>query len=740
MSESLSGSVERVTFFNEENGFAILRVKVKGRFEAVTCLCSLPSVHAGEWVEAEGAWVRDPNHGLQFKAASAKASAPTTEEGIERYLGSGLIKGVREGFAKKLVAKFGVKIFDVIENESARLEEIPGVGLERRKAIKNAWAEQRHVREIMLFLYAHGAGTARAQRIFKTYGEKSIEVVRDDPYQLARDIHGIGFRTADEIAGSLGIAPDSTKRALAGLRHVLQEAAGAEGHCALPRAELLARAEKLLGVTETVTATALENGLKRADFITEQIEDAALIYLPPLLAAEIDVARRVRALADAPSNYPTIDFAKATAWAEKQSDRELSVSQRTALRTMLSSRIAVLTGGPGVGKTTLLDAFLRIVLARQIVPVLCAPTGRAAQRLTAATGQPAKTIHRLLEARGGGGFQRGPGRPLEGDLFVVDESSMLDLLLFDALLRALPPNASLLLVGDVDQLPSVGPGLVLRQLIESEIVPTARLAEIFRQAAASRIVVNAHRINAGEMPERTSGKDANADFFVISRAEAADVAETILELVVRRIPARFGLDPRCDIQVLSPMNRGACGTRELNRRLQAALNPARDDGGMSEVERFGWTFRVGDRVIQTENNYDKEVFNGDIGRLSHLDAAEREIAVEFDGRKSAVRYDFGELDQLAPAYAITVHKSQGSEFPAVVIPIVSDQFLLLQRNLLYTAITRGRQLVIVAAQTRALQRAVRETGSHRRVSGLLARLRGVVRRGSRAESQQNETS
>ena len=738
MSESLSGSVERVTFFNEENGFAILRIKVKGRFEAVTCLCALPSVHAGEWLEAEGAWLRDPTHGLQFKAASAKASAPTTREGIERYLGSGMIKGVREGFAKKLVAKFGVNIFDVIENESARLEEIPGVGAERRKAIKNAWAEQRQVREIMLFLYAHGAGTARAQRIFKTYGEKSIEVVRNDPYQLARDIHGIGFRTADEIAARLGVAPDSAKRALAGLRHVLQEAAGAEGHCALPRAELLARAVRLLGVAETVVESALAGGLKKADFIADPIDGAELIYLPLLHAAEIEVARRVRALADSPSNYPTLDFAKATAWAEKQSGRELSASQRAALVTLLSSRIAVLTGGPGVGKTTLLDAYLRIVIAKEIEPVLCAPTGRAAQRLTAATGQPAKTIHRLLEARGGGGFQRGPGRPLEGDLFVVDESSMLDLLLFDALLRALPPNASLLLVGDVDQLPSVGPGLVLRQLIESGLVPTARLTEIFRQSAASRIVVNAHRINAGEMPERTGGKDADSDFFVIVRAEAADVAETILELVAQRIPAKFGLDPRRDIQVLSPMNRGACGTRELNRRLQAALNPPRDDGGMSEVERFGWTFRVGDRVIQTENNYDKEVFNGDIGRLSHVDAAEREISVEFDGRKSAVRYDFAELDQLSPAYAITVHKSQGSEFPAVVIPIVSDQFLLLQRNLLYTAVTRGRQLVIVAAQTRALQRAVRETGSRRRVSGLLARLKKVESRGSRVEGQQQD--
>ena len=722
MPELLSGSIERVTFFNEENGFAVLRVKTKDQREPVTCLCALPDVHAGEWLEAEGSWLRDPVHGLRFKASSARASAPTSKAGMERYLGSGLIKGIGEVFAKKLVAKFGAKIFDVIENESARLEEIPGVGPERRRAIKTAWAEQRHVREIMLFLYAHGAGTARAQRIFKTYGEKSIEMVREDPYRLARDIHGIGFRTADEIASRLGISPHSARRALAGLRHVLQEAAGAEGHSALPLADVIARAEKLLGVSATSIASTLADGVTRGELVEDRIGGETLVYLPQLHAAEIEVARRVRALAEAPTLYPKVDIAKATAWAEQQTGRELSRSQRDALKTLLSSRLVVLTGGPGVGKTTLLDAFLRIVSAKKIEPVLCAPTGRAAQRLTAATGRAARTIHRLLEARGEGGFQRGPANPLEGELFVVDESSMLDLPLFHALLRALPSRASLLLVGDVDQLPSVGPGLVLRQLIESGFVQAARLTEIFRQAASSCIVVNAHRINAGEMPER--GAIDDVDFFFIARKDAKAAAATIVELVSQRIPAKFALDARRDIQVLCPMNRGPCGTRELNRLLQAALNPARDDGGMHEVERFGWTFRLGDRVIQIENNYDKEVFNGDIGTISRVYAEEREVVVEFENRKSAVRYDFGELDQLAPAYAITVHKSQGSEFSAVVIPIVSDQFLLLQRNLLYTAVTRGRQLVVIVGQTRALQRAVREAGSRGRVGGLLARLQG----------------
>ncbi len=720
MPETLSGSIERVTFFNEENGFAILRVQPPDRHDLATVLCHLPAVNAGEWIEASGEWQRDREHGLQFRAAEARAVAPHSAEGLVRFLGGGLIKGIGPVFAKKLVAKFGEKILDVIEHESARLEEIPGVGAERRRRIKHAWTEQRQVRDIMLFLYAHGASTSRAQRIFKTYGEKSIEVVRRDPYQLARDIHGIGFRTADGIAAKLGIAGDAPVRIAAALRHVLQEAAGGEGHAALAREELLRRTAALIEAEKSRCGNELDAAVARRDFIAEAIASEALIYLPALHAAEVGIAARVSRMIRVPRLGADLDLEAAAAKAEEQSGRTLSPSQRSALATLLGTRIAVLTGGPGVGKTTLLDAYLRIVAERGVRMVLCAPTGRAAQRLAQATGRPAGTIHRLLEARQGG-FQRSETHPLEGDLFVVDESSMLDLPLAHALFRALPREAALLLVGDVDQLPSVGPGLVLRHLIESDVLPVARLTEIFRQAAESRIVTNAHAINQGEYPRGAQRDEPNADFFVIEREEAAEVAATVEELVMNRIPRGFGLDPHRDIQVLAPMNRGACGTRELNRRLQAVLNPPRE-GGRDEVERFGWTFRTGDRVIQTQNDYDKEVFNGDIGRITRVSAEDREIRVAFENREKEVAYDFGELDELAPACAITIHKSQGSEFPAVVIPLAAEQYLLLQRNLLYTAVTRGKRLVVIVAQRKALTRAVRETGARGRISALWERL------------------
>lgn len=721
MLESIAGSIERVTFFSEENGFAILRVAVPGRRDLATVLAHLPTVQPGEWLEASGSWERDREHGPQFRAAEARTSAPDSKEGLVRFLGGGLIKGVGPVFAKKLVTKFGERILDIIEHESARLEDVPGVGPERRRRIKAAWTEQRHVRDIMLFLYQHGASTARAQRIFRTYGEQAVEVVRRDPYQLARDVHGIGFRTADGIAAKLGLRGDAPVRVAAGLRHLLREAAGGEGHAALPRAELLERTAALLEVQGSACARELEAALQRRDFVLESIEGEPLVFLPHLHAAERGIASQVLRLAAAPRIWPELDLAAATAQAESETGRTLSPSQRAALGILLGARVAVLTGGPGVGKTTLLDAWLRIVAGRGGRVVLAAPTGRAAQRLAQATGRPALTLHRLLESRGEG-FQRHEGRPLEGDVFVVDESSMLDLPLAHAFLRALPREAALLLVGDVDQLPSVGPGLVLRSLIESGAVPVARLTEIFRQAAQSRIVTNAHRINAGALPEGGARDEAGADFFLIERAESAEVAETVEEVVVRRIPQRFGLDPQRDIQVLAPMNKGVCGTRELNRRLQALLNPARD-GGLDEVERFGWTFRAGDRVLQTQNNYDKEVFNGDIGRITRVVAEEREVRVAYEDREKEVIYDFNELDELAPASAMTIHKSQGSEFPAVVIPLAAEQYVLLQRNLLYTAVTRGRRLVVIVAQRKALRRAVQETSATRRVSGLLQRLR-----------------
>jgi exodeoxyribonuclease V alpha subunit len=718
--ESVEGLIERVTFFNEENGFAVLRLKVKGQRDLVTVLGSLPAVNAGEWVRGEGVWVRDSQHGLQFKAESLHSTAPNTREGIEKYLGSGLVKGIGPVLAKKLVSRFGEGIFDVIDNQSARLEEVDDVGPKRRRRIKEAWAEQKVVREIMVFLHAHGAGSSRAVRIYKTYGERAIEIVRDNPYKLARDIHGIGFKTADAIARKLGIAADSPKRAAAGLQHALFVATN-EGHCALPEDLLIRHTAELLGIEEDIVTAALTQALAQEEVIKEQVEERALIYLPSLLTAEKAIARRMRHLAGQPSPYPAIDLESAVGWYETKTSRQLSASQREALGRAFGSRAFIITGGPGVGKTTLLDALLSIIRAKRVKCLLCAPTGRAAQRLSEATGMEAKTIHRLLGFGDGGmGFQRNEQQPLEADLLVVDECSMVDLPLMHALLRALPKGAGLLLVGDVDQLPSVGPGLVLRNLIDSGAVPTARLTEIFRQAAESRIITNAHRINAGSLPDLQASNDAAADFFFIEREQPERIVETLIEVVRERIPKKWGLDPARDIQVLCPTNRGAVGARELNAHLQEAMNPARE--GEPTVNKFGWQFRLRDKVIQTQNNYDKEVFNGDLGFVTKIDPAESELAVRFETR--TVVFGFGELDELAPAYSITIHKSQGSEFPAVVIPLAMSQFMLLQRNLLYTGVTRGRRLVVLVGQRKALGVAVRQQSDRNRFGGLLARLRG----------------
>ncbi|HOW67013.1 MAG TPA: ATP-dependent RecD-like DNA helicase [Verrucomicrobiota bacterium] len=729
--ECVDGLIERVTFHNEENGFSVLRVKAKGHRDLVTVVGCLPAVTAGEWLSAEGNWVRDREHGLQFKAVQLRCVPPSTREGIEKYLASGMIKGIGPVYAKKLVAYFGDTVFDVIDQYSARLEEVDGIGPMRRRRIKAAWTEQKVVREIMVFLHTYGAGTSRALRIYKKYGEQAIEKLRANPYCLAADITGIGFKTADRMADRLGIAADSFLRICAALNHLLLEATN-EGHCALPIEDLISRSLRLLNeprssnpqpvLAQSQVQAALEQLLARRELTLETIGDIPLVFHPVLQRAETIIAEIIHILARQPSRLPDIDLAKAISWCETKTGKSLAPSQREALIRVFGHPIVIMTGGPGVGKTTLVDALLRILQAKKVRCLLCAPTGRAAKRLTETTGLPASTIHRLLKQRPGQSDSSSSDRPaLQGDLIVVDETSMVDVPLMSRLLQAVPNGAHLLLVGDVDQLPSVGPGTVLRDLIESRVAPVMRLTEVFRQAAGSRIITTAHAIRNGCLPEQPTG-DELSDFYFIEREDPAAIHRSLLELVTTRIPRKFNLDPIRDIQVLSPMNRGALGVVELNRILQEQLNPASDT--KTTIQRFGWQFRVGDKVIQTENNYDKEVFNGDIGILTAIDPIEQEATVDFDGRP--VTYDFGELDEVSLAYAMTIHKSQGSEFPAVVIPLATQHYLLLQRNLIYTGITRGKRLVVLIGQRRAFAMAVRNDHSEHRYGGLLSRLQTLA--------------
>ncbi|KAA0681129.1 ATP-dependent RecD-like DNA helicase [Roseomonas genomospecies 6] len=707
MREPLSGLVERVTFHSPETGFCVLRLKVRGQRDLVTLVGHAATIGAGEFVQAQGAWVNDRNHGLQFKADFLRATPPTTVEGIEKYLGSGLIRGIGPVYAKKMVKAFGEAVFDVIEQEPDKLRQVTGIGPKRAQRIIAGWADQKVIREIMIFLHSHGVGTSRAVRIFKTYGPDAIRLITENPYRLARDIRGIGFKTADAVAARLGIEKTAMIRARAGIGYALAEATD-QGHCGVPVAELIPMAVKLLEIDASILEDAAELERQDGAVIADSLGGEPCLFLAGLHRAELAIAERLRRLAGGPVPWPEIDAEKAIPWVEAKAGITLAEGQREALRRAVAAKLLVITGGPGVGKTTLVNSILTVLKAKGVSIALAAPTGRAAKRLSESTGMEARTIHRLLETDPqAGGFKRDETNPLDCDLLVVDETSMVDVPLMNALLRAVPGRAALLLVGDVDQLPSVGPGQVLGDVIGSGAVPVVRLTEIFRQAATSRIIVNAHRINAGQMPE-TPKAGEDSDFYFVEAATPEAGVGKLIEMVRDRIPRRFGADPVRDVQILCPMNRGGLGARSLNIELQKVLNPP----GESRVERFGWTFGPGDKVMQVENNYDKEVYNGDLGIVSAVDMEEGTLTATFDGRP--VIYDFGELDEIVLAYATTIHKSQGSEYPVVVIPVVMQHYTMLQRNLIYTGVTRGKSLVVMLGQRRALAMAVRGTQGRRR--------------------------
>ncbi len=717
--EVLSGSVERVTFHSEESGFCVLRIKVRGQQDLVTVTGSAATISVGEFIECEGYWFNDKNYGLQFKSQRLSAIAPSTAEGMEKYLGSGMIKGIGPHFAKKLMKAFGEEVFEIIENSPERMLELPGIGRKRMSMVSAGWAEQKVVREIMVFLQSYGVGSSRAVRIYKTYGNEAVSKVSENPYRLALDIHGIGFKTADTIALKIGIPKESLIRAQAGVRHVLQEMS-TEGHCASPLNKLIETSATLLEISSNLATEAIEKEVEEGNIIRELIDGEDLLYLTRLHRAECGVTGNLLRLMEGQTLWSDMDLDAAIPWVEQKTDIALSQSQKLAVRNALQNKVLVITGGPGVGKTTLVNSILKIIEAKDAEILLCAPTGRAAKRLAESTGREAKTIHRLLEFDPKqGGFKRNSDNPLQADLIVVDESSMIDIVLMNQLLRAICDETALLLVGDVDQLPSVGPGAVLSDIINSGVVPTVRLTEIFRQAASSKIILNAHRINEGKMPLQEEKKEELSDFYFIPANSAEEVNDKLMHVVCERIPKRFGFDPIRDVQVLTPMNRGGLGTRSLNVELKKRLN--KNEG--PQVSKFGWDFGAGDKVIQTVNNYDKEVFNGDIGTICSIDMEESELLIEFDGRQ--VAYDFSELDELSLSYAASIHKSQGSEYPAVVVPLAMQHFTMLERNLLYTGVTRGKKLVVIIGQAKALAMAVKTKKSSRRVSALSQRLKHV---------------
>ncbi len=728
MPTTLSGQIERITFTNEENGFTIAQVKVPERHELVTVVGTLMAPMPGEILEMRGEWSDHPKFGRQFKVVEYRTRVPATVYGIRKYLGSGMIKGLGPVMAGRIVDRFDQKTLDIIETDIQRLLEVEGIGKKRIDMIAKAWDAQSEIRDVMLFLQGHGVSSGYAAKIFKHYGSQSISVVKQNPYRLASDIIGIGFLTADQIAGKLGFEKDSRLRVEAGILYVLHQLCD-EGHVYFPYEPLVSKSCDILGVNREPVLRALGNLALDQTIIIEDINETAdtfkqnikAVYLIRFHLCETGIARRLTTLIHASKSIRDIDSDKAIDWVQRRLSITLAENQMKAVVRAIENKVLVITGGPGTGKTTIINAVLKIYARLKSGILLAAPTGRAAKRMSEATGFEAKTIHRLLEySLQKGGFQRHEDKPLECDVLIIDEASMIDTLLMYHLLKAVPPMATFILVGDVNQLPSVGAGNVLNDIIASTVVPVVTLDKIFRQAKTSQIVVNAHKINQGRVPSVSANQatDPQNDFYFIEQEDPEKVLEIILELSKNRIPQRFGFDPVDEIQVLTPMHRGVVGAGNLNHQLQAVLNPG--EGGITRGDR---TYRVNDKVMQIRNNYDKDVFNGDIGRITAIAWESREVLISIDGR--AVVYDFSDLDEIVPAYAVSVHKSQGSEYPAVIIPIVTQHYILLQRNLIYTAVTRGKELVVIVGSRKAMTIGVNNNKTRQRYTRLCHRLSSI---------------
>lgn len=721
----LEGTLERLTFQNEENGYTVARLIPRGKTNEVTIVGTLSGVNVGELLHLEGIWTSHPQYGRQFEVRSYSVHYPATVEGLRKYLGSGLVRGVGPVTAGRIVDHFGLQILEVIESSPHLLREVPGIGARRAETIANAWEEQKQIKEIMMFLQGHGVSTSLAVRIYKQYGQDSINIVRSNPYQLARDVFGIGFRTADKIARQMGISLSAPERLQAGLLFSLSSLSN-EGHCFATRDQLLAESVRLLEVSRSACEEQLDVLVRQDVLFVEDGDDGSpgsqAVYLPPFYLSERGAASRIRRIQLTPGDrlkeFGEVDWERAFNWLDGQIPIRLTGQQQDAVRMALTNKVSILTGGPGTGKSTITGSIIRLLRARGRSVLLAAPTGRAAKRLSEATGLEAKTIHRLLEFKPGPGgpFARDKDHPLDADLVIIDETSMVDILLMNHLLGAIDQTSHLLVVGDVDQLPSVGPGNVLRDLIASEVIPVTRLETIFRQAEDSFIIVNAHRINQGEMPSITR---TARDFFLFTETDPQKAADRVIDLVTQRIPEKFHFQSTTDIQVLSPMHRGAVGVSDLNLKLQESLNPPAPQ--KAEFRHGSRTFREGDRVMQIRNDYDRLVFNGDMGRITRLNLEEAIALIDFDGRE--VQAEFSQLDELVHAYAVSIHKSQGSEFPVVVIPILTQHYMMLQRNLLYTGVTRARKLVVLVGSKQAIAIAVHNNRIASRNTRLAKRLK-----------------